>query len=120
MGLRTRLWVCSGVAIALVVGVPIGAAAVGDLQDGSPNRASALAATPNGKLLWIKSGCGACHTMKAARARGTVGPNLDRAKPSRALVIKRVTNGKGAMPSFKFQLTKAEIAALATYVANGT
>ncbi len=49
-------------------------------------------------------------------ASGTVGPNLDQAKPSVELAIDRVTNGKGAMPSFKGQLTEAEIRAVAQFV----
>ena len=51
-----------------------------------------------------RPGCGGCHTLEAANASGTVGPNLDDAKPSKELVIDRVTNGMGAMPSFKDSL----------------
>ena len=52
-----------------------------------------------------------------AGASGTVGPNLDEAKPSRELAIDRVTNGQGGMPSFKGQLSDAQIEAVATFVA---
>ena len=41
------------------------------------------------------------HARRPADASGNVGPNLDDAKPSKELVIERVTNGKGVMPSFK-------------------
>ena len=51
-----------------------------------------------------------------AGASGTVGPNLDEAKPDAALVTDRVTNGKGAMPSFKGQLSPEQIEAVAEYV----
>ena len=47
---------------------------------------------------------------------GTSGPNLDDAKPSKELVIDRVTNGKGAMPSFADAHSPDEIAAVADYV----
>jgi cytochrome c6 len=47
-----------------------------------------------------------------------VGPNLDQAKPSRALVVDRVTNGAGAMPPFKGTLTDAQIQAVADYVSS--
>ena len=50
--------------------------------------------------------------------RGTVGPNLDEAKPSLDLAIDRVTNGKGGMPSFKGQLSEAQIEDVATFVAD--
>ena len=45
-----------------------------------------------------------CHTLEAAGSSGTVGPNLDEAKPDATLVVERVTNGKSPMPSFKGQL----------------
>ncbi len=44
-----------------------------------------------------------------AGASGTVGPDLDEVKPSEELVSDRVTNGLGAMPSFKGQLSEEEI-----------
>ncbi len=75
---------------------------------------SALVA--QGKAVFERAGCTSCHTLQDAGATGTVGPNLDQAKPPKALVVDRVTNGKGAMPSFKGQLTPAEIEAVATYV----
>jgi mono/diheme cytochrome c family protein len=69
-----------------------------------------------GKDVFAKSGCASCHTLKDAGATGTVGPNLDEAKPSKDLVVERVTNGKAPMPSFKGQLTGEEIQAVAEYV----
>src|SRR5215213_9473449 len=62
------------------------------------------------------AGCGGCHTLEDAGTSGNVGPNLDEAKPSKALAIDRVTNGKGPMPPFKGQLSPAQIQAVATYV----
>ena len=50
--------------------------------------------------MFASAGCGGCHTLAAAGATGNVGPSLDVSKPTEALVIDRVTNGKGAMPSF--------------------
>ena len=69
-----------------------------------------------GKDVFAKSGCASCHTLKDAGATGTVGPNLDEAKPSKDLVVERVTNGKAPMPSFKGQLSDQEIQAVAEYV----
>ncbi len=71
-----------------------------------------------GKDVFQHAGCTSCHTLADAGATGTVGPNLDQAKPPKALVVDRVTNGKGVMPSFKGQLTAAEIEAVATYVSS--
>jgi mono/diheme cytochrome c family protein len=69
-----------------------------------------------GKQVFETAGCKGCHTLKDAGATGTVGPNLDQAKPSLSLVVQRVTQGKGAMPSFKGQLTDKQIADVAAYV----
>jgi mono/diheme cytochrome c family protein len=69
-----------------------------------------------GKRVFETAGCKSCHTLKDAGATGTVGPNLDEKKPPKALVVDRVTHGKGVMPSFSGQLTAAEIAAVAAYV----
>jgi len=71
-----------------------------------------------GKTAFETAGCTSCHTLKAANAHGTVGPNLDDAKPSAALVVDRVTHGKGVMPSFAGQLTPKQIADVAAFVSS--
>jgi hypothetical protein len=43
-----------------------------------------------------------CHTLAAAGATGTVGPNLDQLTPSQALVEHQVTNGGGGMPVLRW------------------
>jgi mono/diheme cytochrome c family protein len=58
--------------------------------------------------------------MQAAGSSGTVGPDLDDAKPDFALVVDRVTNGRGAMPAFGGQLTEQQIADVAQYVVEST
>ncbi len=72
----------------------------------------------DGKSLVAAAGCGGCHTLAAAGSSGTVGPNLDEAKPDLDLAIDRITNGQGGMPSFKGQLSEAQIEAVATFVAD--
>jgi mono/diheme cytochrome c family protein len=74
------------------------------------------AAAPNGKQVFASAGCGSCHTLKAAGATGTVGPNLDAAKPTESKVETQVTNGGGVMPAFKGTLTPAQIKAVAQFV----
>jgi mono/diheme cytochrome c family protein len=76
------------------------------------------AAAPNGKEIFAAQGCANCHTLKAAGATGTVGPNLDAKRPTLAKVEHQVTVGGGAMPSFKNKLTPAEIKAVATFVSS--
>lgn len=73
-----------------------------------------------GKQVFASAGCSSCHTLAAANATGTVGPNLDQAKPDYLLVTARVTLGKGAMPSFKGQLSDQQIADVAAYVVKST
>ncbi len=73
-----------------------------------------------GKQVFVSNGCGACHTLKEAGTSGAVGPNLDKAKPSQAIVIARVTNGAGAMPSFKGRISAADLKALAAYLVQAT
>ena len=81
----------------------------------SPSRRSR--ATPsNGAKVFAAAGCGGCHTFEAAGSTGNVGPNLDDAQPDSGIVVERVTNGQGAMPSFSDSLSKQEIADVAAYV----
>ena len=72
----------------------------------------------DGESIFASAGCNGCHILSAAGAAGTIGPNLDETKPSIDLAIERVTNGKGQMPSFKDRLSKAQIDAVAKYVAD--
>ena len=61
--------------------------------------------------------CGSCHALADAGTNGAVGPNLDQARPPKPLVVDRVTNGQGAMPSFKDSLDPQQIEAVSEYVA---
>ena len=98
---------------------------------GSLPQAAPEPATPAFKLkgdptagagIFAKAGCGGCHTLAAAHATGTVGPNFDTVspKPDFRLATARVTLGKGVMPSFKGQLTDQQIADVAAYVVKST
>jgi cytochrome c oxidase subunit I len=98
-----------------VVGFYVGRGTAGT-DEGSTTAVATTTAAPAGKAVFASAGCGDCHTFKAAGATGTVGPNLDQAHPSRALVITRVTHGKGGMPSFAGELSKAQIRELADFV----
>ena len=72
-----------------------------------------------GKEVFLgSSGCGTCHTLSDAGTSGTVGPNLDDAQPSHDLVVDRVTNGQGAMPSFSASLSEEQIQDVAAYVSS--
>jgi mono/diheme cytochrome c family protein len=73
-----------------------------------------------GKQVFASAGCAGCHTLKAAGSTGTTGTNLDKAKPSLALVLRRVTIGFGTMPSFKDQLSQQQIRDVAAFVVQST
>jgi cytochrome c6 len=73
----------------------------------------------DGKAIFA-SQCASCHTLKAANASGTIGPNLDQLKPAESVVKTQVENGGGVMPAFGKQkiLTPAQIDAVSKYVAD--
>jgi len=73
-----------------------------------------------GKQVFLTAGCTGCHTLQDANAHGTVGPNLDQAKPPLSIAYARVTQGAGAMPSFKGQLSTKQIADVIAYVVKTT
>ena len=71
-----------------------------------------------GAAVFASAGCSGCHTLKAAHATGTVGPNLDDLQPSASDVESIVKSGGGAMPSFSGKLSDAQITAVAAYVSS--
>src|SRR5262249_38551865 len=73
-----------------------------------------------GAAVFSSAGCGGCHTLSAAHATGTVGPNLDQLKPDYQAVTAQVTNGGGGMPAFKSSLSTQQIADRAPYAADPT
>ncbi len=73
-----------------------------------------------GKAVFASAGCATCHTLAAANATGTVGPNLDDLKPSFDAVVQQVENGGGGMPAFKDQLGGGEIQDVAAFVVAST
>ena len=112
---RTHWWMlAAGAAAFVAIAVAV------EQQDEPAATAGPPADTARGKQVFVSAGCGGCHTLADAGAAGTVGPNLDAAKPSAELVAERVRNGQGAMPSFAGELRDGEIAAVAAYVADAT
>jgi mono/diheme cytochrome c family protein len=125
-------------ALLALIALPVGLAGCGGGEEVSPTPETVEGTLPaattaeegpastlkgdasNGEKIFASAGCGGCHTLKAAGSSGNVGPNLDDAKPDLALAMNRVTNGSGAMPSFKGQLSDQEIADVAQYVVEST
>jgi mono/diheme cytochrome c family protein len=93
------------------------------------------AAAPNGKAVFLASGCATCHTFKPAGSHGTIGPDLD-TKPQadakkahmplapfvRESIVKPsayISPGyPDVMPkNFGTKLTKAQLDALVSFIA---
>ena len=68
----------------------------------------------------FSSNCGSCHVLQDAGTTGTVGPNLDQARPEFQEAFTQIKNGGGGMPAFGGQMTDEEIRALARYVVRVT
>jgi mono/diheme cytochrome c family protein len=104
--------------------VPNGGTAPATSEDGGGGGGSTGQGNAKlGVLIWHEQGCVNCHELAdagigATGRAGVVGPNLDEAKPSYDLVVERVTNGKGEMPSFSEQLLPSEIQDVAAYVSS--
>ena len=111
------------VGVASVAGFVVGrdsASATKTVTAGSPSSAPTTTATGGsakaGAAVFSSAGCGGCHTLAAAGSTGKVGPVLDGKPLTTALVVDRVTHGKGPMPSFASRLTAQQIRDVAAYV----
>jgi cbb3-type cytochrome c oxidase subunit III len=85
---------------------------------GSVAGTGVVAESPTDGKSIFTANCGSCHTLADAGTTGQVGPNLDDAMPPKDLVVDRVTNGKGGMPSFEDSLDEQQIEAVADYVSS--
>jgi mono/diheme cytochrome c family protein len=119
-GLAVISWIAAALVIVLLFAGPslIGAKKSGAAANptGGAANPSGASGPPSGSAVFASAGCGQCHTLKAAGASGSVGPNLDQLRPTAATVSQIVQSGGGAMPSFSGKLSDAEIAAVASYV----
>ena len=116
-GLMVVSWVAAALVVVLLFAGP---SLVGAKKATAPpaSKGSGAGSSPkvSGAAVFASAGCSGCHTLKAAQATGSVGPNLDQVKPSAADVTQIVRSGGGSMPSFSGKLSDAEIAAVAIYV----
>jgi mono/diheme cytochrome c family protein len=92
------LWY-AGFVVVLVIfgaGIPI-AASLGNESNAkkipAEDISSLTPAQEHGRLLFAKY-CKLCHTLKAANTYASVGPNLDQLRPTKALVLDAVRNGR--------------------------
>jgi mono/diheme cytochrome c family protein len=102
------------------------------LYAGVPGAAPPTVPGGPGAQVFANSGCGTCHTLAAAKAGGTVGPNLDEVLPgqSEAMVKESVVDpnkeiAKGfppnvMPPNFEQSLSPKEIKDLVKYLLEST
>lgn len=77
-------------------------------------------AAPSGKQVFTAAepACSICHALADAGAAGRIGPSLDTLRPTADAVRNALHDGPGAMPTYGDRLSKAEIDAVAEYVAS--
>ena len=78
------------------------------------------AADSPGAKVFASAGCGSCHTLEAAGAKGQIGPNLDELKPDESTVAHQVRVGGNGMPSFRKRLGDGQIEEVASFVADAS
>src|ERR1700754_1897500 len=81
--------------LVLGIGVPAAVIAAEDNRDSIPEAdvTNLTAAEKHGQELFGRR-CVLCHTLKAANAVAQVGPDLDALRPSKALVLDAIKNGR--------------------------
>lgn len=85
-------------------------------EEAPAEESDAGSANAEGEAIFAQS-CAGCHTLAAAGASGTVGPNLDDTSLDQAAIAEKIRAGGGGMPSFGGQLEQTQIDAVAEYVA---
>jgi mono/diheme cytochrome c family protein len=106
-------WVVAAFAVVVLL---VGPELIGADKPAAYTGGGQKSAAVDGKQVFATAGCAGCHTLAAAGAKGTTGPNLDSLKPDAGTVTSVVTNGSGTMPAFSGKLSAAEIKAVAEYV----
>lgn len=103
-------------ALAAAGAVALFAGCGDDSSDSGSGGGGAKITATTGEQIFDDATCKSCHTLAAADASASIGPNLDKVKPDAATVKEYVENGEGTMPSFKSRLTPEQIQAVADYV----
>jgi cytochrome c oxidase subunit II len=104
-----------------------GGGAQGDADQGGGEAEGGGAPAADGEAIFAANGCGSCHTLAAANASGSVGPDLDKIEPATEAFIREsiVTPNKDVaqgfpadvMPDdFGDKLSPADLDALVEYL----
>lgn len=102
------------VAVFVVMGVAVPTLVVASNEDDNRAGAARVQLSPaqeRGRELFGQS-CNQCHVLGAANTVGKVGPDLDRLKPNKAIVLDAIEKGRargaGTMPAAIVQGQDAE------------
>ena len=83
----------------------------------APAAPAASADFAKGRQLFAQYSCGSCHVLADGGGSGGIGPSLDNnPRLTRDYVVGAVSEGRGAMPAFRDQMSADEIATLASYI----
>jgi cytochrome c oxidase subunit II len=88
--------------VALTVGIRDGSGGEGAASGTAARVGGMRTADEAGRAIFVRMGCGSCHTLAAAGSAGSIGPNLDRQlrRHTRASLIARITAAPSAAGSF--------------------
>jgi mono/diheme cytochrome c family protein len=90
-----------------------------DIRAAAKTKAPAAPSSASDRLgaaVFVKAGCGTCHSLSATGSTGTSGPNLDALRLAAAQIAAQVRAGGGGMPAFAKKIAPKDIAALASFV----
>lgn len=88
-----------------------------DSMASEEDKADAIDGSEEGKSVFQNAGCGGCHTLDAAGAKGKSGPDLNNVKISATAIEGKVRSGGNGMPAFGDRLNDNEISQVAAFVA---
>lgn len=103
-------------------------AGTGQTTEAEEEGGGGAASVEEGKQVFAANGCGSCHTLAAAGASGTVGPDLDKVLPGKSAAFieesivdpeAQIASGYsgGIMPqTFKASLSGSELEALVAFL----
>jgi mono/diheme cytochrome c family protein len=127
--MRASLAAGAGAAAVALVVVALTGGIGGASGGASPptdmaSSADARIAEASGREVFVRMGCGSCHTLAAAGSSGSIGPNLDTRLPghTRASLIAKITappstDSFSAMPTnFGGRMTARELDALVGFL----
>ncbi len=107
----------TGRGAALAAAAAVGALALAGCGGGGGSTVPANA--PPGQKVFADN-CATCHTLAAANASGTVGPDLDHKNLAAATVADKVRHGAGGMPAFSDQLSDTQIQQVSQFVSKSS